>query len=230
MTAGADHSIKTWYVPTVPFPCTPPDRSLHTGTRQTLPYQLARSVNRSRSGLSPSTSTRRPLELPSWSPAHSTRSSAGGGSMASNRGGRSWDLVRFRPFFSFSRILVDPLLFQPSPGTSLSTLAQRFSLPPARRAAFVFSQLRKKSLARSSQCSMRLDRSAWRLNMCVAFAPPARSLADPLPGVQSISGSLLAVASETGYVSLFDAETGALISSFPGSLIPPLLTQRSALT
>ncbi|GAA6041299.1 hypothetical protein JCM8097_001326 [Rhodosporidiobolus ruineniae] len=36
----------------------------------------------------------------------------------------------------------------------------------------------------------------------------------------SKSGSLLAVASETGYVTLFDAETGSLISSFPAHSAP----------
>ncbi|BGP45514.1 Ski complex subunit Rec14 [Rhodotorula kratochvilovae] len=36
----------------------------------------------------------------------------------------------------------------------------------------------------------------------------------------SKSGSLLAVASDTGYVTLFDAETGALVSSFPAHSAP----------
>lgn len=33
---------------------------------------------------------------------------------------------------------------------------------------------------------------------------------------QSQGGNLLAVSSDTGYVTLFDAETGSLVSSFPG--------------
>ena len=35
--------------------------------------------------------------------------------------------------------------------------------------------------------------------------------------MQSKGGNLLAVATNAGYVTLFDAETGALISSFPGA-------------
>lgn len=35
--------------------------------------------------------------------------------------------------------------------------------------------------------------------------------------LQSKSGSLLAVASDKGYVSVFDTESGTLVSSFPGA-------------
>lgn len=35
---------------------------------------------------------------------------------------------------------------------------------------------------------------------------------------QSKSGGLLAVASDKGYVSLFDSESGALVTAFPGKL------------
>lgn len=50
---------------------------------------------------------------------------------------------------------------------------------------------------------------------------------------QSKDGRLLAVASDTGYVTLFDAETGQLVSTFPGTssvASPPTLHLARLLT
>jgi WD40 repeat protein len=105
---------------------------------------------------------------------------------------------------------------QPSPGTSRCTLAPTFSLPPVRKDASAFSRLLLKISAKNSLCWKLPDRSEQRSNTCaepsLLSVPNTHLCSHP----QSISGSLLAVASETGYVSLFDAETGSLISSFPG--------------